>query len=185
MNHWRIKQAATALRRGGVIAYPTEAVWGLGCDPYQRDALERLLELKQRPMDKGVILVAAGLDQIEGLIRPLSKAQKAQLQLSWPGPTTWLLPDPDNRIPHWIKGDHHKVAVRVSAHPQVAALCRAFGSALVSTSANLAGQEPARSALAVRQAFGQRIDYLLPGLLGGRAQPSVIRDLTSGDTLRA
>ncbi len=184
MNHWRIKQAASALRHGGVIGYPTEAVWGLGCDPYQRDAVERLLRLKQRPVAKGLILVAADMQQLDELIRPLSRAQRAQLQLSWPGPTTWLIPDSTNLIPRWIKGEHGSVAVRVSAHPQVAALCRAFGGPLVSTSANTAGAEAARSADAVRNFFGRNLDYLLPGSLSGRAQPSAIRDLCSGATLR-
>ncbi|MEH6470419.1 MAG: L-threonylcarbamoyladenylate synthase [Halopseudomonas sp.] len=184
MNYWRIKQAAAALRRGGVIGYPTEAVWGLGCDPYQRDAVERLLALKQRPAHKGLILVAADIDQLDELVRPLNSQQQALLQGSWPGPTTWLLPDPDNLIPRWIKGDHGSVAVRVSAHPQVAALCRAFDGPLVSTSANLAGDEAARSGTAVRQMFGRALDYLLPGGLGGHDQPSAIRDLSSGATLR-
>lgn len=172
------------LRHGGVIGYPTEAVWGLGCDPYQRDAVERLLALKQRPVEKGLILVAAGLDQIDGLVRPLSTSQQAQLKLSWPGPTTWLIPDPDNLIPRWVKGQHGSVAVRVSSHLQVSALCRAFGGPLISTSANLAGQASARSANEVRQSFGRELDFLLPGALGGRDHPSTIRDLSSGSTLR-
>ncbi|MEH6648795.1 MAG: Sua5/YciO/YrdC/YwlC family protein [Motiliproteus sp.] len=172
------------LRHGGVIGYPTEAVWGLGCDPYQRDAVERLLVLKQRPVEKGLILVAAGLDQIDGLVRPLSAAQRAKLKLSWPGPTTWLIPDPDNLIPRWIKGQHGSVAVRVSDHLQISALCRAFGGPLVSTSANLAGQASARSVAEVRQSFGRQLDFLLPGALGSRDQPSTIRDLCSGSTLR-
>lgn len=184
MNHWRIKQAASALRRGGVIGYPTEAVWGLGCDPYQRDAVERLLALKQRPVNKGLILVAASMDQLGPLLQRLTPAQQAQLESTWPGPTTWLIPDPDGRVPRWIKGDHGSVAVRVSSHLQTAALCRSFGGLLVSTSANLAGADAARSAEQVRQSFGRRLDYVLPGALSGRAQPSTIRDLCSGATLR-
>jgi L-threonylcarbamoyladenylate synthase len=184
LNHWRIKQAVSMLHRGGVIGYPTEAVWGLGCDPYRRDAVERLLQLKQRPVNKGLILVAAGMDQLAPLIRPLSPGQQAQLTLSWPGPTTWLIPDPDNLIPRWIKGDHGSVAVRVSDHAQVVALCRAFGGPLVSSSANLSGQDAARSLTEVRQHFGRKLDYLLPGALSGRDQPSTIRDLCSGATLR-
>ena len=167
-----------------MIGYPTEAVWGLGCDPYQRGAVERLLDLKQRSVDKGLILVAAGLDQLDPLLQSLAPAQRSQLELSWPGPTTWLIPDPDNWIPRWIKGEHGSVAVRVSDHLQTAALCRAFGGMLVSTSANLAGRDAARSAEQVRQSFGRQLDYLLPGALSGRTQPSAIRDLSSGATLR-
>jgi L-threonylcarbamoyladenylate synthase len=97
---------------------------------------------------------------------------------------TWLLPDPDARVPRWIKGDYATVAVRVSDHPLVGALCRAFGGPLVSTSANRAGQPPARSAAEVRLALGPALDYLLPGALGGRERPSEIRDLRTLDTLR-
>ncbi len=184
MNHWHIKQAVATLHRGGVLAYPTEAVWGLGCDPYQADAVERLLQLKQRPLEKGLILVAASMDQLRPLLRPLSRAQRAELELSWPGPTTWLVPDPNNCIPHWIKGEYSSVAVRVSAHPQVAALCRAFGGPVVSSSANLAGAEAARTATQVRRVFGYQLDYLLSGQLGGQERPSTIRDLSSGAILR-
>ncbi len=184
LNHWQIKRAVATLRHGGVMAYPTEAVWGLGCDPFQADAVERLLLLKQRPLEKGLILVAAGMDQLRPLLRPLSRAQRAELQLSWPGPTTWLIPDLDNSIPFWIKGQYASIAVRVSAHPQVVALSRAFGGPLVSTSANLAGDLAARSATEVRAAFGHELDYLLPGTLGGQDQPSTIRDLCSGAILR-
>tara|TARA_R110002167_G_scaffold128655_2_gene311121 strand:+ start:12185 stop:12742 length:558 start_codon:yes stop_codon:yes gene_type:complete len=184
INHWQLKQAVSALHQGGVIGYPTEAVWGLGCDPFQAEAVERLLRLKQRPVEKGLILVAASMEQLQPLLRALSRAQRAELELSWPGPTTWLVPDPDGLIPPWIKGQHTSVAVRVSAHNQVATLCKAFGGPLVSTSANLAGIEAARSAIEVRQAFGHQLDFLLPGTLGGQEHPSVIRDLSSGRVLR-
>lgn len=184
MNAWRIKQAVRALNKGGVIAYPTEAVWGLGCDPWNRDAVTRLLEIKQRPEAKGLILIAASLEQVNALVAPLPEDQRRRLEASWPGPVTWLLPDPESRVPRWIKGEFDSVAVRVSDHPLVAALCRAFGGPVVSTSANRAGQPPARSASEVRLALGPSLDYLLPGALGGRERPSEIRDLRTLDTLR-
>ena len=184
MNSWHLKQAVRAIRGGGIVAYPTEAVWGVGCDPFDRAAVHRLLRLKQRPEHKGLILVAASMVQLQPLLDSLSDAQLAQLKLSWPGPNTWLIPDPDNLIPSWVKGQHDSVAIRVTDHPQTAALCRSFGGLLVSTSANLAGQPPALSATDIRHAFGYQIDYLLPGALGGRDQPSVIRDLRSGNVLR-
>ncbi len=184
MNSWRLKQAVRSLSAGGVIAYPTEAVWGVGCDPFNQAAVTRLLHLKHRPEHKGLILVAASMAQLQPLLEGLSEAQLAQLKLSWPGPNTWLIPDPDNLIPRWIKGEHSSVAVRVTDHPQTAALCRAFGGLLVSTSANPAGKPPALSATDIRRAFGYQVDYLLPGALGGRSQPSVIRDLCSGRVLR-
>ena len=129
--------AAQCLRRGGVIACPTEAVWGLGCDPFNHSAVLRVLALKQRPVEKGLLLVAAGMEQIEGLLAPLSQDQLAVLRQSWPGHVTWLIPDPDRRYPDWIRGEHASVAVRVSDHPVVSSICRAFGKPMVSTSANL------------------------------------------------
>jgi len=184
VNRWHLKQAARVLAGGGVIAYPTEAVWGLGCDPWQRAAVERLLALKQRPMHKGLILIAASPAQLRPLLQPLSDAERLRLDLSWPGPVTWLLPDPDDWVPRWVKGGHATVAVRVSDHPLVAQLCAAHGGPLVSTSANAAGVAPALSASAVRLAFPRQLDYLLPGPLGGLSRPTLIRDLRSGIVLR-
>lgn len=184
MKPWHLKQAVRAIQAGGVIAYPTEAVWGVGCDPWQRAAVERLLALKQRPMHKGLIVIAADMAQIQPLLRALSDAERQQLDVSWPGPHTWLLPDPDDWVPHWVKGQHASVAVRVTDHPLVQGLCRAAGRPLVSTSANPAGADPARSAREVREAFGRQLDYLLPGALGGLAKPTQIRDLRSGAVMR-
>ena len=179
-----VKQAASCLDTGGIVAYPTEAVWGLGCDPMNREATLRLLQIKARPVEKGMILVAASTEQLGALYGDLDTQQREQLAQSWPGPFTWLLPDPQGRIPWWIRGDHDTVAVRVSAHPVVVALCNAFGGPLVSTSANRAGQPPARSRLQVMTRLRQAPDLIVPGALGGEARPSTIRDLRSGKILR-
>ena len=137
-------EAATTLHRGGVIAYPTEAVWGLGCDPSNEAAVARLLALKQRPVDKGLILVAGTLEQFHGLLDwdALPTDRSEAVFASWPGPHTWIVPT-SGRVPHWITGAHDGVAVRVSAHPQVVALCDAFGGPLVSTSAVFRPSRPA------------------------------------------
>lgn len=180
----KLQQAVLCLRAGGVIAYPTEAVWGLGCDPWQPAAVRRLLQIKRRPQEKGMILVAADLEQITPLLVSISAMQRQQLLETWPGPVTWLLPDPACWVPDWIRGEHGSVAVRVSAHPVVQGLCRAFGAPLVSTSANLAGQPPARSRLALQRQLGGQLDAIVPGALGGRQQPSSIRDLISGLQIR-
>lgn len=185
MNQWHYSQAARILHNGGVISYPTEAVWGLGCDPYNETAVRQLLALKRRPVDKGVILVAASMAQIAPLLKHLDDASLARLTASWPGPNTWLVPDPDNIIPIWIKGQHQSVAVRVSAHPGVVALCNAFGGPVVSTSANLAGTSPARTLLRVRTYFDKRLDYYLPGVLGDLAQPTSIQDLRDCRVVRS
>ena len=173
-----------AVASGGVIAYPTEAVWGLGCDPFNEAAVMRLLAVKNRPLDKGLILVAASLEQLPALSAALSEEQRHTLNATWPGPVTWLIPDPSGCIPSWIKGQHPSVAVRVSAHPLVRELCLRHGGALVSTSANDAGEPEIRSQSRLVEEFGDRIDAVIPGELGDSAEPSQIRDLLSGARLR-
>ena len=180
-----VSEAATVVSNGGVVAYPTEGVWGLGCDPWNQEAVYRVLALKQRPVDKGVILIGAAPAQFAPLLDPLSPEQKAILDASWPGPNTWLIPDPEGWTPDWIRGQFDTVAVRVSAHPVVVALCQAVGYPIVSTSANLAGQDPLLTAEAVQEQFGTLLDAIVPGATGGQNMPSKIQDLRSGKLVRA
>jgi len=179
----RLRAAVRALQRGGVIAYPTEAVWGLGCDPLDERACLRLLALKDRPWDKGLILVASRLSQIEPYIEIPSNNALKRATATWPGPATWIFPATD-RCPMWISGDHDGVAVRVSSHPGVVELCEAWGGALVSTSANPSGRAPAMNPAQVRLYFGNSLDTLLPGALGGLAKPTTIREAATGHILR-
>lgn len=179
----RLRAAVNALGSGGVIACPTEAVWGLSCDPDNPGAVLRLLELKQRPVRKGLILVAASEGQLGFLLRGLTNQQRAELSESWPGPATWLIPHHD-RVPVWIHGEHDTVAVRVSAHPVISALCRSWGGPLVSTSANPGGALPARALFQVHRYFGDALDGLVPGAVGDQARPTGIRDLSSGEIIR-
>ena len=179
-----MRQAARVLARGGILAYPTEAVFGLGCDPDDAWAVKRLLGLKQRPMEKGLILIAADFAQLVPYVRTLPEPRMGEIFASWPGPATWLLPaTPDT--PYWLTGNHDTLAVRVTAHPIAQALCRAWGGPLVSTSANPAGAPPARSPLQVRRYFGDRLDLVLSGELGASRRPTSIRDGRSGHLLRA
>lgn len=183
MNHWHLRMASRAIHAGGIVAYPTEAVYGLGCDPYNPRAVMDLLALKQRPVHKGLILIAADMGQLAPFMKPLDKTARKTLMDTWPGPVTWLVPA-RAETPYWLRGQHETIAVRVTAHPLAAALCRAAGHALVSTSANLAGHRPARNALRVRQQFGDRLDYLLTGPTGGQNRPTTIRNLQTGKTHR-
>ena len=176
--------AAQTLTRGGVVAYPTEAVWGLGCDPHNEAAVQRILSMKGRPVSKGLILVAAELAQIQDLLTPLREDQIDQLRSTWPGPVTWLIPDPKNLFPAWIKGEHQSVAIRVSAHPVVQQLCVAFDGPVVSTSANKAGQPEIRDRSELAITFAEIIDCIVPGELGAANTVSQIRDLNSGAVLR-
>lgn len=179
----RLRTAVRAIRSGGVVACPTEAVWGLSCDPDNPDAVRRLLELKRRPADKGLILVAASESQFAFLLADLEPRQRDRLTASWPGPNTWLVPH-GGRVQPWISGAHDSVAVRVSDHPVVQALCRAWGGPLVSSSANPAGARAPVTGFQVRRYFGQRLDAMLPGAVGDRRRPSSIRDLATGRLIR-
>lgn len=179
-----IENAVTHLLNGGVIAYPTEGVWGLGCDPFDEDAVMRILALKKRPVEKGLILIASDVAQVAALVDALTPEQRDTVLATWPGPTTWLLPDPAQLVPGWIKGKFATVAVRVSAHPGVVQLCRGFGGPIVSTSANPADAPPATSRVRVMTWFGGKLDYVVPGRLGGQRGPSTIRDLHSAQPIR-
>lgn len=180
----QLQCASRAILQGGVIAYPTEAVWGLGCDPWNQQAVTRILELKNRPIEKGVILVAASVEQIRFLLDPLPEQLQHVAQSYWPGPVTCLLPDIKKQVPVWVRGSHSTIAVRVSEHPVVKALCEGAAMPLVSTSCNPAGWEPALNAQQVRKYFDDQLDEIVPGALGGNQKPSRIIDIVSGKQLR-
>ena len=182
VNSWRVQQAAQAIRAGAVIAYPTEAVWGLGCDPWDLEAVERLLMLKGRSVEKGLILVADNIRQFDFLFEDFPELWMDRMASTWPGPNTWLVPH-QNQLPQWITGVHETVALRVSDHPLVRDLCAVVGP-LVSTSANPQGRPAARTRIRVEQYFRGQLDLILGGNLGGRKNPSVIRDLATGHVVR-
>jgi len=179
-----IASAVRALASGGVIAHPTESVWGLACDPNNPDAVARLLRLKRRPMEKGLILVSGDQHHFDPLLHNLTGDQRARIDETWPGPVTWLVPHFD-QVPPWVSGIHHSVALRHTDHPFTAALTRAFGGAIVSTSANPGGCQPARHKFQVLRYFGDTLDFVGGGNTGGRRAPSEIRELVSGRIVRA
>ncbi len=178
---FQLRQASQLIHHGGIIAYPTEAVYGLGCDPFNMDAVKRLLEIKQRPMHKGLILIASHVEQLKPFIEWQAESMD-RVRTSWPGPYTWLLPAKTD-LPPWIHGDRATVACRVTAHPLAAGLCHAANSALISTSANQTGQQPAKSALQVRLRCPE-VDRILHGELGGLKKPTRIRDALTGVYIR-
>ena len=182
MNRWHLQQALKVIRSGGVIAYPTEAVYGLGCQPENFIAVKRILDLKNRPINKGLIIIAAAVEQLDRYVSFTDISRYRQILQTWPGPVTWLLPARPG-VADWIRGDHDSLAVRVSDHPVVRELCRLTGP-LISTSANPAGCPPAKSARKVRYYFGRSIDYILPGYIGEQQKPTEIRDAATGEVIR-
>ncbi|MHB8415512.1 MAG: L-threonylcarbamoyladenylate synthase [Acidiferrobacteraceae bacterium] len=173
-----LRHAAHLMRRGGVIAYPTESCFGLGCDPGARVAVRRLLRIKHRPQHKGLILIG---DRPETVARYGEVPQRAVQ--SWPGPVTWLVP-PTRHAHRGLRGAHERIALRVPAHARAAALSRMARDAIVSTSANHAGERPARSAREVRRRFGGAIVGVVHGRIGGRRLPSTIIDAPTGRVVR-
>lgn len=179
-----IQQASHCLKQGGIIAYPTESLFGLGCDPFNQQSVMRLLELKKRPIEKGLILVAANWQQIEELILPLPEQRLKLIKDSWPGFVTWLLPCTD-KIPSWIHGQHQTVAIRISANPLIQQLCLDCQQPLVSTSANQHGQPALYDAQSIETVFANGIDYILQGEIELAGKASEIRDGLTGEIIRA
>lgn len=182
LNSWHLNQAVRTILKGGVIAYPTEAVYGLGCVPYDYFAVARILKLKNRPVQKGLILVAANIEQLDGYIDFPNESMRQRVLSTWPGPVTWVLPAKPE-VPAWLRGQHKSIAVRVSKHDVIRSLCEKTGI-LVSTSANPANRPPARTALKVRGYFGESLDYILHASIGSNRQPTEIREANTGKILR-
>ncbi len=183
MFHIKIQNCTDALALGEVIAYPTEAVWGLGCDPFNQHAVSKVLALKSRAASKGLILVGGNIAHFEFLLDGLPADRREMLEMSWPGHTTWLVPH-KQRIPHIVSGQHDTIALRVSNHPVVQALCNRFGGPIVSTSANPQGLPPAISQFKARRYFGKKSVLFAPGQIGAEAKPSKIVDLVTGTVIR-
>lgn len=172
------------MRSGGIIAYPTEAVYGIGCLPLSAHAVARVLRLKHRHAAKGFVLVAADIPQVEAFATIPGGEIGAEISATWPGPVTWILPA-RHHVPSSITGGRATVAIRMTAHPVARALCLAAGSALVSTSANLSGRQPITRKTTLRSQLGRRVDMIVPGDLGQRAKPTAIRDAGTGALIRA
>jgi L-threonylcarbamoyladenylate synthase len=184
-NSTAISNAVTALSNQQVIAYPTEAVFGLGCDPMNETAVQRLLTIKQRPVEKGLILIAANLTQLNDYVdlSQLSTAQMDNIKQTWPGPATWVMPAKAH-VPDWLTGKFDSIAVRVSAHPTVQTLCLAFGGPITSTSANLTGLTPCVTAAEVVEQLESHLGAIIDEPVGELLQPTTITDALTGKVYR-
>lgn len=177
----QVTEAHDFLKSGKIIAYPTEAVYGLGCAAFNQDAVEDVLRLKQRPMHKGLILLIADWSQLTPLIATISPKLMDAVRATWPGPVTWVFPKAPS-MPDWLSGEHDGIAIRMTAHPIARALCA--DEPLVSTSANINGQNPAMNLADLYLQFPRGIDAVVIGDLGGLNQPSDIYDVRTGARLR-
>ena len=173
-----------AFEDGAVFVYPTEAVMGIGCNPDNEDAVKQILAIKNRPVEKGVILIASTYSQLLPYVNDnaIAMDRRTAIFSSWPGPVTWLLPK-STRAPDWITGGQPKIAVRVTDHPVVKALCERVGKPLVSTSANPSGAAPAKSKEEAQHYFGDSVLYV-DGDVGRHGKPSTIRDCDTGEIIR-
>ena len=179
-----IRVAAHTVHQGGVIAYPTEGVFGLGCDPFNRQAVAQILDIKSRPVEKGVILIASQVSQLIPFLADLNAEQWLQLNTTWPGPFTWVIPH-NGSLPNWVTGGRNTIAVRVTNHPIARALCDAIQFPLVSTSANRTTRPAFTTALQVHREFGNEVDFILGGRVNNPGQSSAIRDLITGQQFRS
>ena len=180
---WRAPYFASLLREGAVVACPAEGVWGLSCDPNNETAVFDVLAMKDRSASKGLIVVADRPEVFGCLLEGLPVDQRDAIEASWPGPSTWLVPN-RNVFPDWITGDSDEVAIRVTSAPALSAVCRTFGGALVSTSANPTGLAPPHALWEVRRYFGLALPAM-PGFIDPKGKPSTIRRASDGMVIRA
>jgi L-threonylcarbamoyladenylate synthase len=176
------RRIAAHLKRGGLVAYPTESCYGLGCDPDNRAAVHRLLKLKQRPQRKGLILIASGYQQVVRYLLPLTPDQQQKLIRAGAQAITYLMPVLRS-APRWLRGVHDTLAVRLTAYPFAMQLCRGVNSALVSTSANRSGQRSTKTYAECQRLFGNKV-WVLPGRVGKYKKPSTIRAWADGKIIR-
>ena len=184
MTGWRYHRAVMTLQAGGIVAYPTESVYGIGCDPWDRAGVARVFAIKRRPARKRCILIAASPGQLDPLVDVHAPWFSRFASRYWPGPVTLVAPAREE-APEWLVNDDGTVATRVTSHPVAHGLCARFGGPLISTSANRAGRPPARDALRVRVAFGSDIDWYVAGRVGGLDAPTRIIDTRDGRMIRS
>jgi len=177
-----LQGAVRCLSRGGVIAYPTESSFGLGCDPDNLSALQRILDIKQRDADKGLIILVSSIDQAKDYLLPLNELQRMQIATPRTRATTWLI-ERQPQLSHLLCGQHPKLAVRVTTHPIARQLCELMGKPLVSTSCNLSGDPALYDTESVKRVMGDLLDLVIAGEVGGQSASQII-DLESGKVIR-
>lgn len=182
LSRWQLERISRTLKHGGVIAYPTESVYGLGCDPYNQKSLQRILDIKGRSPDKGLIILVSKIEQALPFIAVPDVDQLAKFNSREPRATTWLMPIKTG-LSRLLCGNHQKLAVRLTSHPIPKAICDYTGQALVSTSCNLQGKTEMKTTSEVRSRMGLKVEQVIAGQCGMQ-KPSRIVDLLSGQVIR-
>lgn len=183
LNKTNLEKIISIIKAGGIIAYPTEAVYGLGCDPLNQEAVKKILTLKQRSLHKGLIIIAAEWRQIQAYIELEKVSLLEEIKTTWPGPFTWAFPKSDY-VPFWIHGDHLTVAIRLTAHPIARQICQAIDSPLVSTSLNKESSPPVRTYEEACQYFEKQVDMVVNGTVGNLKEVTPIRSALTGEYSR-
>ena len=183
MSPWALNRLVHAISAGAVIGYPTDTIWGLGCDPLNFASVAHILKIKNRHPDKGLILLSSKLEYCSPYIA-IDAEQRESLLSPRARPTTWLV-NASEACPWWIRGIYPSVAIRICDHPLLQVLCGRLKTPLVSTSANRAGRSTVRNALQLRRQFDGELDCIVTGFSTGSSRPSEIKSLASGTTLRS
>jgi L-threonylcarbamoyladenylate synthase len=173
-----IAAAVDILRRGGIVAYPTDTLYGLAADPHSDEAVERLFAAKGRERSAAVALIAEDVRQAQEA-GTFGAGELALARALWPGPLTIVVPA-SPALSRSLLGDLRTVGVRVPAHPVARALAAALGSCVTATSANLSGQPPAMTAAEAAAALDGRIDAVIDGGPAPGGPPSTIVEMSGG-----
>lgn len=185
MSPWAINRLSHSIEQGAVIAYPGDTIWGFGCHPLLKDSVERIFRIKRRSSSKGLILLSSDLGFcLPYVSEDLTLDQIKQIQQSQAQPTTWLIPA-SQHCPSWLRGGFSTIAVRITQHPFIKALCTELESPIVSTSANLSGKTTIRNSTQARRLFSSQLDTIVSGYQPGTGRPSEIKSLVSGDIIRS
>ncbi len=182
MNFWQLDLAVKTLQTGGIIAYPTESVFGLGCDASNLKAIERLLSIKQRSYKKGFIVLVSDIRYALPLLSPLSSVQIDKIDQTSVRATTWLINKRSDLSPLLV-GEHQKLAVRVTDNPIAKKLCELFAKPIISTSCNLNAKSTSSHVSYIRNKMILKVDQIVSGRCSGQP-PSQIIDLDSGVVIR-
>lgn len=182
MSPWALNRFVHTVSRGAIFGYPTDTVWGFGCHPLIASSVSRILQIKNRSPDKGLILLSSRIEYCSAYLG-VEADELESIRLPTERPTTWLV-TASEFCPPWIHGIYPTVGIRITSHPLIQSICDGLQAPIVSTSANRRGKATARTSFQMRKQFSSELDFIVNGFATGSHQPSEIKSLTSGTILR-